>query len=167
MPDVKAKEGIGLRPVQDSVFIDFAPGGVPSMEMSWRVLHVLNKNVVRKKRIKPFSEGLGGNARVGEEVADLAQRMDAGIRSSRGDQSRKLPGDDSDSLFDHPLDREFLFLSLPTMVGSPVVLEDHFDLSSEFHGGGSTNAPHLKLSGGPTGGALIGLCSSKRLWGSH
>jgi hypothetical protein len=53
------------------------------------------------------------------------------------------------------------------MVGSPVVLEDHFDLSSEFHGVGSTNAPHLKLSGGPTGGALIGLCSSKRLWGSH
>ena len=150
MPAIKAKEGIRLRPVQDSVFIDFAPGRVPGVEMSWRVLQVHNKDVVRKQRIKPFCEGFGGDARVGEEVADLAQRMDAGIRSSRGDQGRKLAGHDSDSLFDHPLDREFLFLPLPTMVGRPVILENHFDLSSEFHRIRSTNAPHLKLPGGQT-----------------
>ena len=150
MPAVKAKERIGLRPVQDSVFIDFAPGRVPGMEIGRGILNFLNKDVVWKKGIKPLSEGLGGNGRAGEEVADLAQRMDAGIRSSRGDHGRKLPGDDSDSLFDHPLKCDFLFLPLPTMVGSPVILEDHFDLSSEFHGIRGINAPHLKLSGGQT-----------------
>ena len=128
MPGIGSEKDIGVGTVQDHVFIGFAFSAVTGMKISGDVVGVLHTNIVRGKRVEPFSQALRGDLGRSFEVANLVKGMDPGIGSSRCDQGAEPAGQAMDCSFQDALKGGLFPLALPAEIAAPVILQDQPDI---------------------------------------
>jgi len=128
MPGISPEEHIGIRPVQDGVFIGLAPGAVTGMEIRRNVLGLFDVNIAWRESVEPLFQCGRRDIRGRFEVANLVKGMDAGIGSSGCDQGAKPAGHATDRFFQDTLEGRLLLLALPAEKATPIIREDQPDI---------------------------------------
>ena len=161
VPAISKLKRAGDRPVVDHVAVPLrfrVERGVKSLGL---FLGIEDTNVARHERVERPHECRRSMARDGEEVDDLAERMNPRIRTTAGGcdclSARQLAERRFEDLLNGPQAR----LALPTVKVSAIVAEGELDVP---HRGIRCSATGGRLSSAPAQARVVSRRSGRRWW---
>ena len=128
MPGIKATDSFRNRSVQDAILIGLGSGVVTGVEVPFGLDDPMDNDVFGEQAVEPGEKGFRRKARFAMKMSYLAQCMNTGVGSSGADDGDRLAGHFPNDFFDLALDGRARFLSLPSMVGRAVILDEKLEV---------------------------------------
>ena len=140
-PGVLTLIGAPRQRLTDPVGIESGAGRIARTERIVDQLRLSNGDVRREPGVQRASQLLDRERSLQCEVHDLAERVDAGVGSSRRCQRRRFTRQVMDRVAESRLDRRCAGLGLPARVIRSLVFEDELDVHRSTSSTSTMSAP--------------------------